>query len=320
MEHRPTDLLGIEKVTLGYILFTTILIGIFWTGMNSPLTMLGIRGCVILLIAAIYGIYQFRPTKTTYFIRQVALLFLLPYWYPETYEFCRQFPNLDHIFAGIDLELFGCQPSMVFSEVLPGKIWSELFNAGYFAYFPMIIICVLLTLFGKRKYLGQTVSVILICFFFYYTIYIFLPVAGPYYYFPTIGHEAMVSGQYPELHDYFRTHIQLPPSASDTGGFFRSLVTLTQESGERPTAAFPSSHVGMSTIVMLLTYRLRKSAFWIFLPLYILLCGATVYISAHYLIDSICGLISAPIFLAIAFKIYRRIDDGDARAEHLVGW
>ena len=316
MKLRPTGLLGIEKITLGYIFFTTILIGIFWSGMNSPLTMIGVRCGVILLIAAMYKVFQVRSNKTTYFIRQVMLLFLLPYWYPETYEFCRQFPNLDYVFASIDFELFGCQPSVVFSEMLPGQLWSELFNAGYFSYFPMIILCILLTYFYKRKYFGETTFVILLCFFFYYTIYIFLPVAGPYFYFPVIGHDAMAAGQYPELYDYFRTHIQLP-SSTHTDGFFRCLVELTQESGERPTAAFPSSHVGMSTIIMLLIYRVKKNVFWSILPLYILLCGATVYIGAHYLIDSICGLISAPIFLVIAFKIYRHMNNGDAHAEHL---
>ena len=67
-----------------------------------------------------------------------------------------------------------------------------------------------------------------------------------------------------------------------------------QEIGERPTAAFPSSHVGMSTICMLLALvAKRKWLFWVMLPFWILLVFGTVYIKAHYAIDSIFGLVFA---------------------------
>ena len=76
--------------------------------------------------------------------------------------------------------------------------------------------------------------------------------------------------------------------------------------GERPTAAFPSSHVGISTIVMILAYRANKRLFIILAPVYILLCCATVYIQAHYLIDVFAGWISAILIYITSTWMYKK--------------
>lgn len=68
--------------------------------------------------------------------------------------------------------------------------------------------------------------------------------------------------------------------------FSVDLVESVQKFGERPTAAFPSSHVGISTLILLLLIRGRHySAFTITFPLYLILVFATIYIQAHYVVD-----------------------------------
>lgn len=132
--------------------------------------------------------------------------------------------------------------------------------------------------------------IFLASFFIYYVIYEFLPVAGPQFYFKAIGVEAGETGVFPAIGYYFQTHTEM--MAPEVKGIFSQLVQGAQEIGERPTAAFPSSHVGMSTVTMLLAWKTRnKWLFWIMFPMYLLLCCATVYIQAHYLIDSICGFL-----------------------------
>ena len=42
-------------------------------------------------------------------------------------------------------------------------------------------------------------------------------------------------------------------------------------------------------------------------PVYLLLCCATVYIQAHYLIDSIFGLISAVLFFMLTSWGYKKL-------------
>lgn len=287
--------LGIEIVTLTYTLFTTLLIGIFFQRINDPLRLLEGRVFVLVGMGILYAIYRAQPNRYTLFLRYLFPLSLLGYWYPDTYEFCQLFPNLDYAFASADQALFGCQPSIRFSQWLPQKIWSELFHMGYVSYYLLIAFTVLIPLADKRRDFERTAFIVLTSFFMYYLIYLFLPVAGPQYYFEAVGMQTIEAGHFPQLGDYFRTHTEMAISPGPDG-FFRNLVEATQASGERPTAAFPSSHVGASTILMILLWKNRHAYFYIALPFYFFLCCATVYIQAHYLVDVIGGLVTAIVF------------------------
>jgi len=44
---------------------------------------------------------------------------------------------------------------------------------------------------------------------------------------------------------------------------------------------------------------------WGMFPFYLLLCGATVYIQAHYLIDSIAGFFSAFLVYWLSSTLYQ---------------
>lgn len=306
--------LSIEWVTLVYTLFTSLIIVLLWSHMNNPFRLLEGRAMVLTAMGLIYLIYRARPNRYTLFLRYLFPLTLLGYWYPDTYEFCQCFPNLDHWFAKADLFLFGCQPSIAFQAWLPEKLWSELFHMGYFAYYPMIALTVLSPLFTDRKLFQPTAFIVLTAFFLYYTIYLFLPVAGPQYYFHAVGFELIQSGHFPEIGDYFRYHTELAPSPGPDG-FFHDLVETTQKSGERPTAAFPSSHVGMSTVLMFLLYRNRRYLALLAFPFYFFLCCATVYIQAHYLIDVFGGLVTAVVFYYFCNWVWERWSQGEGEED-----
>ena len=302
-----TDLrsMTIELVTLIYTLFTSVVILLLWDKMDEPLRMLEGRGLVLLGMVGIYMIYRAFPHLITNVLRYLYPLAVLGFWYQDTYEFCRLFPNMDYIFAHADLWLFGCQPSIEFSQAFPQKVWSELFNMGYFSYYPLIAFTVLAPLFTNRKDFERTGFIIVTGFFLYYLIYLFLPVAGPQYYFYAVGQDIIQNGHFPIIGDYFNYPTDLAPSPG-TEGFFRDLVDSTPASGERPTAAFPSSHVGMSTMLMILLFKNRRYLAAIALPFYFFLCCATVYIQAHYLVDVMGGLVSAVLFYIICDHLWRR--------------
>ena len=141
----------VEWVTLAYTLFTTLLIVLFWSQMGNPLQLLEGRSMVVGGMALLWFFYHLRPSKYILLLRYIFPLSLLGYWYPDTYEFCQLFPNLDYVFAAADHALFGCQPSITFAQWLPQKVWSELFHMGYFAYYPLIFLTVLAPLFTDRK-------------------------------------------------------------------------------------------------------------------------------------------------------------------------
>ena len=295
--------LGIELVTLVYTLFTTVLIINHQHEMSDPLRLLEGRAFVVAGMALMYLIYRARPNGYTLLLRYFFPLSLLGYWYPDTYEFCQLYPNLDHVFAEADARFFGCQPAISFSQWLPQKLWSELFHMGYFAYYPLIALTVLSPLFGHRERFERTAFIVLTCFFLYYAVYLFLPVAGPQYYFHAVGQDLILQGHFPHLNDYFRYHTELAPGPGPQG-FFHDLVEATQASGERPTAAFPSSHVGMSTVLLFLLWKDRRWLCYAALPFYFFLCCATVYIQAHYLVDVVGGWISAVMFYFIAIALW----------------
>lgn len=88
---------------------------------------------------------------------------------------------------------------------------------------------------------------------------------------------------------------------------FYQMVVDAHNAGERPTAAFPSSHVGVTTILMILAWDSRnRRMFYCILPLYILLCLSTVYIYAHYAIDVFAGWVSAVAIYALLYFGYNK--------------
>ena len=301
-------LLTVEWVVMGYLVVTLLLIFFTYTKLHNPESMLFGRVRVVVITAALWLVYRMWPCRLTRFSRVAAQMALLSWWYPDTYEFNRLFPNLDHLFAGWEQELFGCQPALLFSEAIPSHIVSELFDMGYGSYYFMIGFTVLFYFAVRYNEFTRATFVILASFFTYYIIYIFLPVVGPTFYYHAVGVKTIAEGVFPNVHDYFLNHTQCLPSPGYTDGIFYQFVESAKAAGERPTAAFPSSHVGISTVCMLLAWHSKSHRlFFIYLPFYIFLCCATVYIQAHYLIDAIAGLITGVLFYLITMWLSRNI-------------
>lgn len=287
----------IEWLALAYSVLTAGFMAVMWGRMDNPAGMLADRGLIVMLTLALWGVYRRWPVRLMAFVRISAQMFLLGYWYPETYEFNSVRPNLDHVFARWDAVLSGCQPSLEFSRLCPWGWFSEAVNLGYFSYYPMIIaVMVFFFLFRYQKY--EKASFTVMCsFFIFYLVYIFLPVAGPQFYFWAVGPQTVENGVYPALGTYFSVHTDMMAAPGDVSGLFYRLVRQAQEMGERPTAAFPSSHIGITFILLYLVYPENRRFFLVLCPFAFLLTLATVYIQAHYLVDAIAGVVvSVPVF------------------------
>lgn len=298
-------LFAVEKITLIYNLLTSILILFMFQRIDHPWHMLMDRSIIVIITFLLMYLYRLAPCKCSAFVRIGVQLSLLSYWYPDTFEFNRFFPNLDHLFASAEEFIFNGQPAMWFCHTFPHLIVSEAFNMGYFFYYPMMLIVMMYYFIFKFEFFEKMSFVLVTCFFIFYLIYIFVPVAGPQFYFPAIGYDNVSNGIFPSLGDYFNHHQELLPGPGYQHGFFYNLVEGSQQVGERPTAAFPSSHVGISTILMIMAWRGSKKLFACLAPLYMLLCGATVYIQAHYAIDSIVGFLSAFLLYYLAIKMFK---------------
>lgn len=274
-----------EVVTLIYALLTGLLICFCRSKPCNPIDLLLFRAVAIAAIISISRLGRHFSGRLMWFIRNIAPLALVAHWYPETYELGKCIlPNLDHLFTAADQWLFCCQPSMEFSKAMPYRWFNELMNFGYLTYFFMIIGTALFFFFSNRPLSQKTTFIILCSFLFYYIIFIILPVSGPQFYFP------------------------YPDNTIPDAGIFRRLLMLVQEAGEKPTGAFPSSHVGICLINLALLYKYARKVFYVLLPIAILLICSTVYIKAHYLIDVIAGFITAPIIYWLSLACWKRFE------------
>lgn len=303
-DNMPKGLWPIEWLSIAYSILTIFFMALLWQRMDHPWTMLAERGYIFLGTILIWKIYNRYPLKIMTFVRITVQMSLLGYWYPDTYEFNRVLPNLDHIVAHWDSILFNCQPALEFSRLCPWSWFSEAVNLGYFSYYPMIVITMVFFFFCRNKEYGRASFTVMCSFFIYYLIYIGVPVAGPQFYFMPVQPEMIVNGSFPLLEDHFNFHTDMLPAPGDANGFFYNLIKQVQEAGERPTAAFPSSHVGITLILLYLIYPQSRKLFFCLLPFAVLLTLATVYIQAHYLVDVIAGAVTSyPVFL-MSRKIY----------------
>lgn len=300
-EKKPyKGLLTVEWVIMGYLLLTLLFIFFTYTKIQNPEALIWGRMKVVALTAAMWGVYRMYPCRFTLFCRVVAQMMLLSWWYPDTYELNKVLPNLDHLFAGFEQRLFGCQPALLFAQAVGNPVFSELMHLGYASYFPMIALVTVFYFIWRNAEFNRASFVILTSFFLYYVIFIFLPVTGPQYYYAAAGLSDIAQGIFPDLHGYFATHDEMLTMPGNPDGFFYRCVENAHATGERPTAAFPSSHVGITTILLLLARRAKsRRLLYGLLPFYVLMCLATVYIRAHYAIDVIGGWVSAVVFYVL---------------------
>ena len=307
IEKKPKKgLLTVEWVILGYLALTLLIMFFTYTKVVNPESMLWGRIRIVAMTIAMWAVYRMLPCRFTHLCRIIAQMALLSWWYPDTYEFNRMFPNLDHLFAGYEQQLFNCQPALLFSKNFTNPVLSELMHLGYASYYPLIALVTLFYFFYRYKEFSRTAFIILTAFFVYYVIFIALPVTGPQYYYLAAGMDNIANGVFPNMHDFFATHSESLPIPGYRDGFFYQCVVAAHDAGERPTAAFPSSHVGICTILLFLAWRTKnKKLFYGILPFFVLMCFATVYIQAHYAVDVIGGWVSSAIIYMVLCYAWR---------------
>lgn len=307
IERKPVKgLLTVEWIAMGYLLMTVVMMVIQWDMLQNAEEMIKGRIQFILVTLAVWGVYRLLPCRLTLFARIAVQMLFLSWWYPDTYELNRTLPNLDHVFASWEQTLFGCQPALLFSQKVSWGWFSELMCMGYVSYFPLMAVLLLYYFVKRYEEFEKAAFVILASFFAYYVIYILLPVTGPQFYYLAAGTDKIAAGVFPDLGNWFLTHYERMATPGWSDGIFHQVLNLAHDAGERPTAAFPSSHVGITTIVVLLALHTRSRRLTGFiLPFYFLMCFATVYIYAHYAIDVLAGLATGVVFYFVTTKVYQ---------------
>ena len=283
-KHSKLNLIPLDWVTLLYVLLSTTYILVGFSKLENAFLFLGFR-CLMLLVVLVLAFLdkQSPSNKIVSFFRNLYPLLFTGYLYSETFYFKNIIfsQDLDASIASLEYVIFNCQPSFEFSKALPQVWFKELLAMCYFSYF-LIIIGFSITIYLKNKTeYAKTIFIITTSFFMYYLIYALVPVAGP------------------------KFHYHLSPLTPNH--IFENILYHILIDSEKATGAFPSSHVGISVIVCYLAYYYHRFSFYIYLPLTIGICFATVYLQAHFVIDIVAAFISIPIFIWFSNWLYKQI-------------
>ena len=211
-KHPLKGLMAVEKVVMVYLLLTLVLAFFMYTKLANPMEVMMGRVRIVAITVALWGVYRILPCRGMRFVRVLVQMALLAWWYPDTYELNRIFPNLDHIFATWEQSLFGCQPALLFSKAVPSYIFSELFDMGYAAYYPMIALTVFYYFICRYREFERAAFIVVGAFFIYYVIFVFVPVVGPTFYYKAVGIKTIAAGIFPNMHDYFNYHQDCLPA------------------------------------------------------------------------------------------------------------
>ncbi|HXV63813.1 MAG TPA: phosphatase PAP2 family protein [Vicinamibacteria bacterium] len=279
-----------DDVIVVYLIVTAFLAAVY--RVNLPqwemVLLIHIVGACLL-----YGL-RFLPERLPVgvrFLRDWYPVMIFPLLYKEVERFASVVGNwgLTDILVNIEVATFRGHPSLYLSEALPYIPLSEYLHFCYFAYLLLVPLVGGRWYFGGRKQaFDELLWLVSVTFASSYLFYILFPVDSPFYRF-----------------DPLETPLR--------GSFFYELVHFVSERGGARGGAFPSSHVSISTVVLLEAFRHERRLFAWLLPVYLGLVTATVYGRFHYAVDVLGGWLLAAAVVGLSVAIQPR-RSGSSRA------
>jgi len=271
----------IDILFFGYFTITTAMLLLSWHQFPNVLDLLFTRAVVLLVCIGLIYLDSKYGHPLPRLIRNTYPIILSGYFYSETVFYNKLFfDNIDPLLVNIEAVLFGFQPSLEFSSYFTNKFFSEIMYFGYFSFYVLILGFTLYVYFKKKPFFNEAVFLLSASLYLFYFIFGLLPSEGPQFYFSA------------------------PDNILPNAYFFDKIIHFIQLTAEQPTGAFPSSHVGVSVIIMIMTRKRVPLFFKIAFPFVVILILSTVYIKAHYLIDVIGAIIVAPLILYLSNILY----------------
>jgi membrane-associated phospholipid phosphatase len=275
-----------ELAMFAYLLLTGIIVVLHRKLLLGANLLLAIRAGVFLMVILLAWLQDKRMhVGSIRLVRFVFPLAMLAYLYSET-ELLNNFlfeQDLDPYFASWEEALFGVQPALAFAERFSSSAMAETMYFGYFSYYMMLLLVPVYIYFRESESIAnRTMFIVLHSFFLFYLLFILVPVGGPQFYFT----------DWPAL---------------PRGYVFGPLMRFIQDHGEAPTAAFPSSHVSICIMLILLSVRHAKTLLKFLVPVALLLVLSTVYIRAHYVIDVLAAFVVTPAIYTFSGFLHDKI-------------
>ncbi len=263
---RGTRLRPVDLVLAGYLLVVSVVA--VDRAPEQP-------GCWWLLGAhALFGVLLYLITRPGLgvvgrTIREIYPLLLLVGLYSEldVLNGAGNAPVHDALVQRWELAIFGVQLSAEWWRSAPSEFWSALLHGAYLSYYLIVVTPAFWFVWHRDlPALRHFVMVVMTTFVVCYLVFLFFPVAGPYYMFPR-------------------------PDAWFTDNIFARMVYDTLATGSSYGAAFPSSHVAATVAAALAAGRGSRTLAWALAVPTLLLTIAVVYCQMHYGVDAVAGLL-----------------------------
>jgi len=256
---------ALDKVVLGYVAIVSALA--LWRSPGNP-------GCWWLLAAHLLVVILIlllqRPGLGPLgrVVREVYPVVLLLLFYSEIDILNAGGVQVrDATVQGWEQAIFGEQVSQtLWRDRFPSTFASTVLHAVYWSYY-LLLLTPVIWFSAKRDWLAlrRTVFVVIVTLFSCYLVFLFWPVAGPYYAFAR-------------------------PDAWFLDNGPARLVYATLASGSSYGAAFPSSHVAATMAATSGAWRGdRRLGYAMLLPM-LLLIVSVVYCQMHYGVDALTGV------------------------------
>lgn len=198
----------------------------------------------------------------------------------------------DAFLSRLDTRLLGIDPTLWIQRFqTPG--WVEFFSFAYGAFIPYIYLSMALGCLGRPA--GERDEFLtgwVLTYAISYLGYMFVPAHGP-----VVGHAATYTVT---LH----------------GGFFYQTVLRGVETSGGLQGVFPSLHVGGAAYLCLFDLRTNRLRGLTYLPMVLLIYGATLMLRYHYVVDLIAGTIIAVGCIPLGRVVFW----GWVRRRRAAGW
>ena len=272
---RPVDL-----VILGWVVVASAVAIARWSSAPYAVWVLVAHALVVLLIALVRR--PERPARASAADLYPLAILLAFYGSLDLLAAGGGVTTYDSTVRAWEEGIFGDQVSQTWWQSSPSRFWSTVLHASYFSYYLVVPAGPIWFLWrGDRRALERAVLAILTTFVVCYLVFLFLPVAGPYYEFVRPG---------PEMLDNWAAR----------------LVYGVLENGSSYGAAFPSSHVAATLVATgAAAIASRRLGLALGVPSLLLTIGV-VYCQMHYAVDALAGIAVACLVLAVVAGIEKR--------------
>lgn len=267
-----------EWVTLGYLAWLIGVLLVFHRNVAHAGAYFAIHLGLGVAIAYLAGAAARSKRAALRFARHWYPLPLYLFFFEELGRLVHAiFPGwMDQWLIDFDLRLTGGVQPAVWLGRFSSPALNDFMQFAYMTYFVFLFLLPAI-LYARQEWAAfwTTMTATAVAHYSVYVIAVLLPTESPYHAFAWLRERPL------------------------EGSYCTALIELIERFGRVHGAAFPSAHVAGSMVALCAAWRYRRWLFWICLPFFASMCGATVYGRYHYVGDVLAGLILGPFgFLA----------------------